>query len=101
ADPIAEAGPVTVPQPPARALPYGIVADLRLDLGIAHPRVIVPCGVVGAYVFEAKPIIVVQIQPGFRRAKVTAGDAAGVVAQPHRRRGRPGQGGGAAKTPAP
>jgi hypothetical protein len=37
---------------------------------------------------KAKPVIIVQIEPGFRRAEITAGDAAGVIARPHRRVGR-------------
>ena len=79
---------MTIAEPPARALPDGVVADLGFDLGIAHPRVIVPRGVVGAHVLEAEPVIIVQIEPGFRRAEVTGPDAAGVVARPHRRAGR-------------
>src|SRR5260370_382386 len=37
---------------------------------------------------EAKPVIIVQIEPGFGRTEITAADAAGVVARPHRRVGR-------------
>src|SRR5690242_6609585 len=33
---------------------------------------------------EAKPMIIVQIEPGFRRAEITDAYAAGVVAQPNR-----------------
>ena len=78
---------MTVTQPPTRALPDGVVADLGFDLGIAHPRIIIPRGVVGAHVLEAEPVLIVQVEPGFRRAKTPAGDAAGLIARPHRRVG--------------
>src|SRR5271166_7153921 len=46
ADSIGITGAVAITQPPARALPDGVVADLGLDLGITHPCVIVPRRVV-------------------------------------------------------
>src|SRR5215831_2171455 len=72
-------------QPPARALPNRVMADVGFNLGIAHPRVVIPRGVVGANVLETKPVIVAEIEPGFGRTIIPPGDAAGMVATTHRR----------------
>src|SRR6185437_10447820 len=48
---------VAAAEGPARPLPGGIVADLGLDLRLAHPGIVVPRRVVGADMVEAEPEI--------------------------------------------
>jgi hypothetical protein len=86
-------GAVAVTQPPAGALPHGVVADLGFDLVVAHSGIVIPGGIVSADVVEAKPVIVMEIEPGFGRTEISAGDAAGMIAKPHRSVGRALKGG--------
>src|SRR5260370_6509732 len=80
-------GAVALAEPPARALPHGVAADLGLDLGVAHPAVIVPGEVVGAHMLKAEPIVTVEFEPRPGGAEIAAGIAAGVVAQAGPRQG--------------
>src|SRR5437588_8078308 len=75
---------VALAEPPARALPHRVAPDLGLDLGIAHPAVVVPGEVVGPHMLKAEPVIAVEFQPRPGRTEVTAGITAGVVAQVRR-----------------
>src|SRR5215472_12311803 len=70
---------------PTRPLPHRVMADLGFDVGVAHPGVVVPGGVVGAYMLKAKPIVMVELEAGFRRAILTPARTARVVACAHRR----------------
>src|SRR5207248_265068 len=51
---------VALAELPGRPLPNGVTPDLRLDLGFAHPRIIIPRDVVGTYMFKAEPVIGVE-----------------------------------------
>src|SRR5690349_11774276 len=82
--PLRITGAVAVTQLPARALPDCVVADLSLDLDIAHAGVIIPSGIVEADMFETKPVVVAELKPRLGRAKLAAGRAAGIVAEPDR-----------------
>src|SRR5882762_796076 len=87
AHPGAIARGVALAELPSRALPHGVVPDLRLDLGLAHPGIVVPGAVVGADVFQAEPVVAVEFEARSRRAEIRPGVAAGVVAQAYRRIG--------------
>src|SRR6266498_1654610 len=87
AHPGAIARGVALAELPGRTLPHRVVADLGLDLGLAHSGVVVPGAVVGADMFEAEPVIAVELETRFGRAEVGPGIAAGVVAQAYRRLG--------------
>src|SRR5712692_3999820 len=80
-------GTVALAEPPARALPHRVAPDLGLDLGVAHPAVIVPGEVVGAHMLKAEPIVAVEFEPRSGGAEIAAGIAARMVAQPRRRQG--------------
>ena len=84
AERIADAFPVsravTLAELPSRALPHRVVADLGLDLRLAHPGIVIPGGVVGADMLEAEPVVALQFETRFGRAKLAAGRAAGMVA---------------------
>src|SRR6516164_10100027 len=73
-----------ISQPPARTLPNRIMADLGLNLAVVHPRIVIPSGIVGANVLEAKPVIIVEVEPRFRRTEFSSGDTAGMIANPRR-----------------
>src|SRR6516164_1429511 len=70
-------GAVAISEAPARALPDRVMADLSFNLAVAHPGIIIPGGIVGANVREAEPVIIVEREPGFRRAEFPARNAAG------------------------
>src|SRR5580704_1692961 len=76
---------VALAELPRRALPYRVITDLGFDLGFAHPSIVVPRAVVGADMFEAEPVIPVELKTRFGRAEIGPGVAAGVVAQAYRR----------------
>src|SRR5712691_7812619 len=80
-------GTVALAEPPARALPHRVAPDLGLDLGVAHPAVVVPREVVGAHMLKAEPVVTVEFEPRPGGAEIAAGIAAGVVAQAGRRQG--------------
>jgi hypothetical protein len=44
-------------------------------------------------VVETKPVIVMEIEPGFGRTEISAGDAAGMITKPRRSVGRALKGG--------
>src|SRR5262249_27514731 len=81
-------GSVPIPQPPARALPDGVVADLGFDFGVAHPGIVIPGRIVSANMLQAEPVIVAQIEPRFGRSELAASDTAGMIASAHRGLGR-------------
>src|SRR5205823_503484 len=85
ADPFAVCRAVALAELPARPLPNRVVADLGLDLRLAHPGIVIPGGVVGADMLEAEPVVALQFETRFGRAKLAAGGAAGVVAKAYRR----------------
>src|SRR5579883_1810214 len=70
---------------PSRPLPDRVGADLRLDLGLAHARVVIPGGVIGPHVVEAEPIEGVQLRLRARRPEISVARAARMVARPQRR----------------
>src|ERR1700722_7371791 len=72
---------------PARPLPHRVASQLGLDLRRAHPGIVVPGGVVGAHMVEAEPVELLQIGARSRRAMLTAGGTARMVAGARRRRG--------------
>src|SRR6266851_4636056 len=78
---------VALAELPARALPYRVAPDLRLDLRFAHSPIVVPSGIVGTYMFEAEPVVAVEFEPRSGRAEIAAALAARVVAQARRRQG--------------
>src|SRR5215469_16332755 len=92
-------GPGTVTQSPARTLPDGVMAHLGLDLTVAHPGIIIPSGIVSTNVIKAEPVVIVELKPGFWRAKLPAGNAAGMIARPHRGIGLWGEHGIEEQTP--
>src|SRR5215813_4476145 len=77
-------GTVAISETPARTLPDRVVTDLGFDLAVVHPGIIIPRGIVSTNVIEAEPVIIVQLEPRFRRTELPAGDAAGMIARPHR-----------------
>src|SRR5436190_8297805 len=80
AHPFAMSRAVALAELPSRALPHRVVADLGLDLCLAHPGIVVPGGVVGAHMLEAEPVVALQFETRFGRAELAAGRAAGTVA---------------------
>src|SRR5438874_8059747 len=72
ADPLAVSRAVTLAELPSRALPHRVVADLGLDLRLAHPGIVVPGGVVGADMLEAEPVVALQFETPFGRAELAA-----------------------------
>ena len=75
---------------PARPLPNRIVADFGFDLRVAHTGVVVPGGVIPAYMVEAEPVVMVELKARLRRAILAASRAARMVTSTYRRlcRGR-------------
>src|SRR5712691_2345076 len=78
---------VALAELPARALPYRVAPDLRLDLRFAHSPIVVPSYVVGTHMFEAEPIVAVEFEARSGRTEIAAALAAWVVAQARRRQG--------------
>src|ERR1700680_4919990 len=76
-----------LPKPPARPVPNRSAADFGLDLGLAHPGIVIPGAVVSADVRKAEPAVAVELETRFGRAKITAGIAPRVVTKTHRRVG--------------
>src|SRR5579884_221780 len=79
-----KAGTVAHPELPTRPLPYRVAADFSFDLAVAHAGVVVPGGIVGAHVFEAEPVVVVEFEARSGRPEIAAGGAARMVAGAHR-----------------
>src|SRR5712691_7114712 len=86
---IAHAGDraVALAELPARTLPHRVAPNLRLDLRLAHPSIVVPSDIVGTHMFEAEPIVAVEFEPRSGRTEIAAALAARVVAQARRRQG--------------
>src|SRR5215469_10996939 len=84
ADAPAEVKAGATAQGPGGPLPHRVVANLGLDLGSAHPRVVVPLCVVEAHVIEAEPEEGVERAAGTWCAILAARGTAGMVAEPRR-----------------
>src|SRR5579864_720063 len=80
-------GAVALAKLPARPLPHRVTPDLGLDLRFAHPSIVVPSDIVGTHMFEAEPIVAVELEARSRRAEIAAAFAARVIAQTARRQG--------------
>src|SRR4029079_14391692 len=70
---------------PARPLPDRVASDLSLDLAVAHAAIVITRKIVGAYVRETEPMVTVEFETRFGRAKVAAVLAPRVFAEADRR----------------
>src|SRR6185437_16512642 len=73
---------------PGRALPDRVMPDMGLDLGAAHPGVVIPGGVIGTHMIEAEPVEIVERHSRAWRPELARGGATGMVARSRRNRGR-------------